>query len=148
MTTIAWDGKILASDTLSTSGNMKLSGTTIKIKRVGRYRVAFAGDSASANVFFDTYLKLTLEVDSYQFEPHNPSQIDDFSILVIEDNKDYCLIYNSSTGYWDSFNYPISIGSGCKYAMGSMYTGADAVKAVEVACQLDVHSGLPVITEH
>ena len=57
MTTIAWDGKKLASDSLSTSGNMRLSGDCIKTKRIGKYRVAFTGDNAPAFHFFESFLK-------------------------------------------------------------------------------------------
>ena len=56
MTTIAWDGTMLASDTLSTSGNMKLSGECIKTRRVGKYRIAFAGEYAPAIIFYKEYM--------------------------------------------------------------------------------------------
>ena len=146
MTTIAWDGKKLASDSLSTSGNMRLSGDCIKTKRIGKYRVAFTGDNAPAFHFFESFLKDEMELGDLTYDPVSPS-VDDFSLMVIEDEKESCMVFNSSTGYWDEFFAPISIGSGSKYALGSMYSGCDADKAVEVACMLDTHSGLPVKIE-
>lgn len=146
MTTIAWDGINLASDTLSTSGNMKLSGEYIKTRRIGKYRVAFAGDYAPAIIFYRDKLHDALELGNLKFDPVAASNAD-FTILIVQDGYDTCWIFNSSTGYWDEFNPPISIGSGSKYAMGSMYSGCNAEKAVTVACQLDTHSSLPVHIE-
>lgn len=39
-----------------------------------------------------------------------------------------------------------AIGSGEGVAHGAMHAGADAVHAVEIACRVDVWSGLPVVT--
>lgn len=146
MTTIAWDGRKLASDSLSTSGNMKLSGEFVKIKRIGRYRIAFTGEHAPALQFFKKHLEDEMTFGQFEFNSISPSN-DDFSLLVIEDDKKTCMVFNSTSGYWDEFHPPISIGSGSKYALGSMYSGCDAVKAVEVACKLDTHSDLPVYVE-
>jgi ATP-dependent protease HslVU (ClpYQ) peptidase subunit len=147
MTTIAWDGINLASDTLSTSGNMKLSGECIKTRRVGKYRIAFAGDFAPASLFYEHHLHEALELGQLDFKPVQANDNDDFTILVVQDNIESCWIFSSHSGYWDEFQPPISIGSGSKYAMGSMYSGCDAEKAVEVSCALDTHSGLPVHVE-
>lgn len=146
MTTIAWDGKKLASDSLSTSGNMKLSGECIKTKRIGKYRVAFTGENAPANHYFEEFIKDDLELGNLTYDPVSPSN-DDFSLMIIEDEKETCMVFNSTSGYWDEFQAPISIGSGSKYALGSMYSGCDAEKAVQVACLLDTHSGFPVKVE-
>lgn len=146
MTTIAWDGKILASDSLSTSGNMKLAGECIKTKRIGKYRIAFTGDNAPANHFFNNFMFEEMQLGEVTYDPVSPSS-EDFSLMVIEDDKDTCMVFNSTTGYWDEFSPPISIGSGSKYALGSMYSECDAITAVEVACKLDTHSGLPVRIE-
>lgn len=146
MTTIAWDGTMLASDTLSTSGNMKLSGECIKTRRVGKYRIAFAGEYAPAIIFYKEYMVDHLEMETMTYDPIGPSEAD-FTIMVIEDDKNTCMVFNSHSGYWDEFNPPISIGSGSKYAMGSMYSGNDAHKAVEVSCKLDTHSSFPIRVE-
>lgn len=146
MTTIAWDGKILASDTLATSGNMKLSGKCIKTRRVGKYRIAFAGSYAPAINYFKEYVFPDMELSQFNYGSVSPIE-EDFTLMVIEDDKQYCMIFNSVSGYWDEFQYPFSIGSGSKYAIGSMYSGCDAKKAVEVSCELDTHSSLPVHIE-
>jgi hypothetical protein len=39
---------------------------------------------------------------------------------------------------------PYALGSGREAALGAMYAGCDATNAVEIACKLDVYSGLPV----
>lgn len=147
MTTIAWDGKILASDTLATSGNMKLSGKCLKTRRIGKYRIAFAGAFAPANVYFKTHLEEDMELNQFLYNPVIPIE-EDFTLLVIEDGQEYCMIFNSVSGYWDEFQSPVSIGSGSKFAIGSMYSGCDAIKAVEVSCALDTHSSLPVHVEN
>ncbi len=146
MTTIAWDGKSLASDTLSTSGNMKLAGECIKTRRIGNYRVAFAGDYAPAIEFFRDKIIDELHAGTMKFNYIRASE-DDFTILIVEDGNTSCWIYNSNSGYWDEFHPPVAIGSGSKYALGSMYSGNDAYSAVEISCKLDTHSGFPVHSE-
>lgn len=146
MTTIAWDGETLASDTLSTSGNMKLSGICKKTLRVGKYRVAFSGEYAPAQIFFKNNILSDLELGEMKYEPFSPSE-DDYTILIIEDGCKNCWLYNSTSGFWDEFQPPIAIGSGSKYAIGSMYSGFSSESAVEVSCKLDTHSGLPVHIE-
>lgn len=146
MTTIVWDSINLASDTLGTSGNMILSGEHIKTRRVGKYRIAFAGDYAPAVQFFKDHLHDALEVGNLKYSPVHASN-NDFTILIVQDGYDTCWLFNSSTGFWDEFTPPLAIGSGAKYAMGALYAGANAEQAVMVACQLDTHSGLPVHVE-
>lgn len=146
MTTIAWDGKTLASDTLATSGNMKLAGETIKTMRVGKYRIAFAGEYAPAILFFNEKILSDMELGQFDFKAITP-QPNAFSLLVVVDGEYHCHVLDSESGFWDDYNPPIAIGSGSKYAIGSMYSGCDAKKAVEVACVLDTHSGLPAREE-
>jgi hypothetical protein len=38
-----------------------------------------------------------------------------------------------------------AIGTGADAAMGAMHAGATARRAVEIACKLDINSGLPVV---
>jgi ATP-dependent protease HslVU (ClpYQ) peptidase subunit len=38
-----------------------------------------------------------------------------------------------------------AIGSGCKAALGAMHMGADARRAVQVACKVDTYSGTPIV---
>lgn len=40
----------------------------------------------------------------------------------------------------------VATGSGNEIALGAMAMGASAIRAVEIACELDVHSGPPVIS--
>jgi hypothetical protein len=41
-----------------------------------------------------------------------------------------------------------AVGSGAKAAMGAMAAGASAKRAVEIACEIDPYSGIPVVVMH
>lgn len=43
---------------------------------------------------------------------------------------------------------PFAIGSGAKAALGALHMGADAARAVEVACLVDDGSELPIEVQH
>lgn len=47
-------------------------------------------------------------------------------------------------GIWEVEHYYTAIGSGSDFAIGAMEAGADARKAVRIACKRDMNSRLPV----
>ncbi|HHR6050820.1 TPA: hypothetical protein ACS7Z1_000059 [Providencia alcalifaciens] len=146
MTTIAWDGKTLASDSQSQVGNMIVSKNEQKIFpatsewSINGYPVkaiAIAGDSAATYEIIN-HLQKGLLFDS-EF-----SQITDFNLIaviradfafVVSKNKDDTRAY-----ICDVFE-EFAIGSGDAYAMAAMKSGKTAKEAVEVAISLDVYSG-------
>jgi len=130
---IAWDGKTLAADRQATSGNLRR--TTTKITRHGDVLIAGTGTQSS-----------TQAVREWILEGANPSSFpslpadDPSAVWVINRNGTVVKFENSPFGmvYHDKV---FAEGSGRDFALGAMFMGADAVKAVEVACVYDIYCG-------
>lgn len=134
MTTVAWDGTTLAGDRQASYGNTPVQCTKV-IKTDTGLLVGASGD-------LDNTLRF------YQWvrdgRPNTkPELYDAFSGVVIE-------LDNSITYYSHRLipnNIALScwaLGSGADYALGAMAAGAKAKKAVKIACDLDVNSGLGI----
>jgi hypothetical protein len=61
------------------------------------------------------------------------------NLFVFRDGK--CFVYTTDLSYPEELTAPDAFGSGGDYALGAMHAGADAKRAVEVACKIDPHSG-------
>lgn len=130
MTTIAWDGVSLCSDSLLTSDRIR-SGFAKKIFRlVDGGRVGVAGQFSAASVVVD-WLK------SGRAEKPN-DDLDFAAIWIQADGSVWCIE--------SDFNpYPMSgacaIGSGSDIALAALTLGKTAREAVELAIKLDCMSG-------
>ena len=143
MTTIAWDGKTMAADKQSTGGGMKYLSLEGKMHR-GTYHgmpALFAG--AGTSVYCDAVIEW-LRAGMPNDKPEMPAAPDSFTVVVATELGIF--------EYIDSLR-PIplgvrkwAIGSGAEYAFGAMAAGASAKRAVEIACTLDVNSGMGVDT--
>ena len=65
-------------------------------------------------------------------------------------DAEWCLItidrqglrtYSHRAPYPERSSYPFTTGTGHEYAMGALKAGASAQRAVEIACEIDIHSG-------
>ena len=122
MTTIAYCGKYLASDTQAQSSYIRVGETQKIFKKNGKI-YAGCGNYSSIKSFVEK--KTELGEDDVVFE--------------IDPNTGKC-IEHCKAGWYLSIP-PVSIGSGCEIAMGAMMAGADAKKAVSIAIKLDTCSG-------
>jgi ATP-dependent protease HslVU (ClpYQ) peptidase subunit len=129
MTTIAYKDGVLVADTQATSGSWK-RGTTVKIHRVGRLLVGFAGDLASCQRFL-SWVKSGLEDDSPLEEGSEAFVIEPCGRLTS---------WQGAIGHVMNFGEFYSTGSGCSYAVGAMAAGATAEEAVLVAAKYDVYT--------
>lgn len=135
MTTIAWDGRTLAADKMTSFGG--LHATTAKIRKLHGCLVAGCGTTA-----------LIHEVVSWIASGEEPStfpaacrdEVKCPSVLVIRPN--------GTIHQFDCTPYPLlilnpfwAIGSGRDFAMAAMHLGKSAREAVEVAAQLDTSTG-------
>mgnify|MGYP003642706169 CR=1 FL=1 len=122
MTTIAWDGKTLASDSQMSGGFIE-QFTYKKIKTVDGMYYGMCGRAGDINSFFEGK-----EIPD-----------DDTELLEIS-AKGQCVCIGKGNS-----RIPItgktSIGSGSHFAMGAMLHGASAVEAVKIAIKLDPSSG-------
>jgi ATP-dependent protease HslVU (ClpYQ) peptidase subunit len=144
MTTVCWDGKTMAADKQMTLGNMRHTNTQGKILR-GEYHglpALFAG--AGTKVHSAAVIEWLVAGMPDERKPEMPEGPDSFTVFVVTEHGLYL--------YVDSLR-PIplgickwAIGSGEDYAHGAMAAGANAKKAVEIACSFDINSGMGVET--
>lgn len=129
MTTIAYDGNILAADSL-VIGDYS-SDDHNKIQRVGNNHYCACAGDYMAGVAFCIWLKDGGEKPSFGK--------DDFEAIEIHPDKGLI--------YWDSYlvraeaKYPIAIGSGSAHAITAMDIGKTAIEAVEYAILRDSSTG-------
>lgn len=147
MTTIAWDGKTLASDSQSQVGSMITSLNNQKIHQpqhgkwvINNSEIKAIGITGDTSCVDEVISKLH---DGITYESEFASIVDFCLIAVTNKGAAYGLskdkgdILPSIFRVGDMF----AIGSGDVYAMAAMKSGKTAKEAVEVAISLDVYSG-------
>lgn len=131
MTTIAADAKGMVTDSQATDEDQKWS--IRKVERINGALVATAGDVASGERFYHWLRK--------NKKTKKPEVTMDFYAMVL--TKEGLYLYDSNL-------YPMpligmhAIGSGAKAARGAFIAGADLQRCVEIACEVDAGSSLPV----
>jgi hypothetical protein len=134
----------MASDKQSNNGDMKYATPRSKIAS-GRYHgqpALFAG--AGTTVYSDAMIEWLMAGMPDEHKPEMPTTPDSFTVIVATETGVF--------EYIDSLR-PIplgqvkwAIGSGAAYAFGAMDAGASAKRAVEIASNRDVSTGLGVDT--
>lgn len=151
MTTIAWDGKMLASDTLACAGTVK--DFQSKIFPLGDYAICgFAGESQIGR------LVMRWLIDTQCRNIHTGvgapliTKDDDFSMLLVLRDDEKTTAYTLYHLQSRCVGIPImarryyAIGSGREFAMATMRLGFDAKMAVKAAIELDPYTGGEVET--
>jgi len=135
MTTIAWDGKILASDKQINDEGRPIVGTKIwRIEVKGEiYLLGFCGGYGSALKFVEHFKK-----KGWMKYP----EVKDATILVL--SKDNGSTLESDATITPMNECPWAIGSGGDYALGAMKAGATAEEAVAIAMELDINTGIGI----
>lgn len=133
MTTIAYDGKTLAVDSLVTSGTLAF-GTCQKLFKLKNGSYAAIAGSVS----------LIPEILSWlQGGPRPVLEEDDALNGIVVDTKGHALEFGNELRLFPAC-VPWGGGSGGYTAMVAMRCGKSAVEAVEVACEMDVTTRGPV----
>lgn len=136
MTTIAYDGQILATDSQCTAGGKIQNREEQKLYKYKNgevcWYVALAGDVSTVPEVLRWLLK--------GMGCGQPPQAGEWwGILVMYTGGVYRAYELDNLGpHQIPKANPFSIGSGNAYAMGAMYSGLDAIQAIKVASQLDV----------
>lgn len=135
MTTIAWDGETLAADRQSTWG-----GTPVRTRKVfkvrhpihGTWLFGCSGAAHDCDAFVRWARGLGAEV-----------ALGDMRILAIHESGSVWTADGALK--WSLMRVKRwAIGSGGDYALGAMVAGCDAREAVQIAMELDVHTGIGV----
>lgn len=141
MTTIAWDGKTLAGDKLTSMGGTPIVSTKVHAVKnthgIVEYLVGCAGLAADCQAF--------VRWVEGGFVTERPNFQDVNALLIHDDGRidHYTEMENvhhvGKLSYWAE-------GSGANYALGALAHGATAEEAIRIATQLDIHTGLGVDT--
>lgn len=132
MTVIAWDGHTLAADKRGTQGG--LPRTMTKIVRHGAALLAVTGDWDVGSELRAWYVA---GADPAAFPPR--ARDDHATLIVIA--RERIAVY--VTGPYPTVieDRRCAFGCGRDFAEAAMHLGHDAVRAVEVACALDINCG-------
>ena len=137
MTTIAWDGKVLAADTLMTEGG-HLKGKARKL-----FRLSDGSICAGAG----NYREVISAVE-YLNNPDPEQEVPDFEsscLIRIYPDRTVKLVVEKLV-HLPVITESIAEGSGKEFAMTALHLGLDAVQAVKLASELDVYTGSEIET--
>ena len=139
MTVICWDGKTLAADKQNTSSGV--AGTVTKIHRVPGGIVGFTGNQGHA-VALLAWFRDGRNPDKW------PKKPGDSSASAIYITPAGMLLYSGEDGPYAAISEDKrdAWGAGYAYALAAMHLGCDARRAVEIACELDIHCGMGIDT--
>lgn len=135
MTIIAWDGRVLAADKMSSSGGFIRKVTKIYVVPEGI--VGFCGSGVAARAMLEWF--------------RNGRKADLWPKIQGSDKDAYSLFVDWSGRHWtyEDWPHPIpqenswdAIGSGRDYAAAMLHTGQGAVRAVQVASDLCIDCGM------
>lgn len=138
MTTLAFDGVTLASDSQVTCGNTRTSVSEQKIFKLKDGRLL----AVAGAVWACTAVRKMLDGEPFNDKPLTWDRTDFEGLLVNPDGTNPLEIYP------DGVLVPVCVpwvgGSGYQYALAAMHLGFSAVEAVECAKALDVGTGGPI----
>lgn len=139
MTVIAYRDGVISADSQETHSDGRKAHCT-KLFKVRGTVIATAGDSYTGLIFIDWFDRGARMEDAPDLSMVTIDE--DFECLVLEDQDNIYTINRFFQKYptemLDGF---CAIGCGAAYAMAAMEMGADAKKAVQVACKYDAYCG-------
>jgi ATP-dependent HslUV protease subunit HslV len=128
----------MAADKQINAGNTPLYREHPKVMRIGTQdgKPCLIGFSGSVHMY-----RAWLHWLSGGDEPRWTGNNDYWSMMLV-DHTGYVWVRTSSSNGWAPHGRRVwAIGSGCDYALGAMYAGASAERAVVIASKLDVNTG-------
>ncbi len=128
MTTIAYDGEMIAADSQASGDHIRM------VKKIYHWEGSFFGCCG----YHQQALAFKEWISSGKDKPTR-GDMDEFHSLFIN-TKGKCLRYDSMLIPYEA-DPPFAIGSGCDFAMGAMLAGKTAEEAVEIAKKLDPYTG-------
>lgn len=159
MTTIAYDGHTIAADTLETFSNgercpypvekiMRCSipgmlGQRLPQERSQRVIVGYSGSLVGARRLLQHYVTSQRVLGQPIHQPDG----DNSNMIVIHlDESNRAFLVSNAGGLVEITGKKMALGSGSDYALGAMYAGYSAHRAVEVAARLNVFTGDEVVS--
>lgn len=137
----------MAADTLMSRGNEITSGAR-KIFATGYYLIGFSGSYGVIPALLD-FVKINEAATDgdatrfHMFWEEKPPFAEEFSMLLV--NRRGTIFYGGDAPPIVVSRPFEAIGTGAKFALGSMAYGASAKKSVKIASNLDAFTGGDVI---
>lgn len=139
MTTIAFDGRYLAADTLGVRGGNRVEQPLCKIQVSGGHAFATGGQFwAIAGELIDWHAA-GHPIAGYP----NPRGLDG-CLVVVEGDTRQCKVFTHEAPYPDLEAAPVAFGTGGDIALGAMGAGLTAMEAVAIAARWDLKTGGPI----
>ena len=136
MTTVAYRDGVIAADRMAVNGS-RCDGRLTKIHKINGHLLGISGNAAMGSALID-WFKGGCLAEAF---PGCESDEDDASLLVINPDR-HILVYESNRPVPIQFESEwMTRGSGGDFASAAFMMGADARRAVEIACELDAYSG-------
>lgn len=140
MSVVAWDGKVLAADSMTTNNDMGY--TTSKMHRGDDAVFAFCGETDGMLMLLEWYAK-GAQTEEWPLAIQCIGDHDFRTRMVVADRRGLHFYERLPYPQWVLDPY-MAFGSGRDYAMGAMAMGANAVQAVEAAIKHCQTCGGPV----
>lgn len=139
MSVIVFDGKTLAADMQVSYGSTRCKISKIRKLKDGTV-LAVTGSECSGALMMQWYE----EGADFSKYPACQTDKDDWSrlVVVLPSRKVFC--YEKYPVRIDVIQIPMAWGSGQDFALGALAMGADARKAVGIACQYSTDCGFGV----
>ena len=142
MTTIVWDGKILAADGRATySSGLIVSTDAVKIFK-GKAGMCIKGEQVIAWAMAGNFSTVDLIeewlLDGADFDTEFPEDAG-FQVLVVTEEHAYSS-YDEAFGWIPHHNSGV-LGSGTDAALSALAFGKNAIEAVQHAMKLDTGTG-------
>lgn len=145
MTTIAWDGQLLAADSMGDQNGLVMPVTKLHrgvLTDGAPFILGCAGETSWARLLHQWIKTLsleTLEATRYPYQVNDGSERNDPQcILVLGKFGVFYKVQSMLIKLEREFH---SIGSGRDFAIAAMALGKDAHEAVQLAIKLDCYSG-------
>lgn len=145
MTTIAFDGKTMAADTLATDSWGMRERTLGKIWANKYLLIGCAGNAGQiARWLMHLGIDTTIEDLVRDGYPSFIADGNDPTLLVV-DRLSGAIYRHASGAFLRSHHQQFAVGSGRDFALAAMSLGQTAREAVQLAAQFDVNTGSEVI---
>lgn len=137
MTTIAWDGKMLAGDRRVTANGVVNTSWTKVHQRDDSALVGISGEMCTGSEFIRWFLAGE-KGDKPSLKAKNTDDLAASAIIVRADGT---VEAHDQDGWHVVESKTYAIGSGGNFARVAMYLGQDAANAVLTASEFDVYTG-------
>lgn len=138
MTVIAWDGRLVAADSLACYGTCRAAAPVQKLRQRGSTVYGLTGSGA----LFEPMIEWVEKGADPASAPTASEKHKDTRLIVWRDGACYC--YTLDMPYPEELFAPDAWGIGADLAIGALEAGADAAKAVEITIKRETHTGGPV----